>query len=186
MHASQPPMPKRPQSDAAGSTLIDGDDAAHGAEDEAPGATAFVRVDRTAPAPLPPPRRSDAAPVAPRKGLQVSLPDDEPAPVAAPKPAAPLPEEKKGRRGAWWDEKSEPIPEPAPDDLPGRTAVFQPPEPVPIPEPEPVPEPEPEVEPYRPVPAEDYQGHVPPGPPRWKARLRRAAIAAAVLAAAGI
>ena len=30
MHASHPPMPKRPQSDVAGSTLIDGDDAAQG------------------------------------------------------------------------------------------------------------------------------------------------------------
>src|SRR5581483_6883394 len=178
----EPPMPKRPQSDVAGRTLIDGDETAEAAPDDAPGATAFVRVDRSAPAPLPPARRTDAAPLAPRKGLQVSLPDDEPAPAAPPKPAAPVPEEKKGRRGAWWDAKAEPIPEPGPDDLPGGTAVFEAPEPAPQPEPAPVAEPEPEVEPYRPVPAHDYQGHVPPGPPRWKVRLRRASIAAAVLA----
>jgi penicillin-binding protein 1A len=184
-------MPKRPQSDVAGSTLIDGgDDPAQApAEDEAPGETAFVRVDRTAPkpAPLPPARRAGAVPLAPKKGLQVSLPDDEPAAPPPPKPVAPPPEKKKGRRGAWWDATSD-APEPGPDDLPGGTAVVQAPGPArePEPAPEPVPEPEPEVEPYRPVPADDYQGHVPSGPPRWKVRLRRAGVAAAVLVALGI
>ena len=65
----------------------------------------------------------------------------------------------------------------------GGTAVVKAPEPVPEPAlpPPPAPEPEPEVEPYRPVPADDYQGHLPPGPPRWKVRLRRAAFAAGAL-----
>ena len=36
------------------------------------------------------------------------------------------------------------------------------------------------------MPAEDYQGHVPSGPPRWKVRLRRAILAAGALVALGI
>jgi penicillin-binding protein 1A len=42
------------------------------------------------------------------------------------------------------------------------------------------------VEPYRPVPADDYQGHVPAGPPRWKKVLRRTAIAAGCLLLLGL
>ncbi|TMA41655.1 MAG: hypothetical protein E6J82_11740, partial [Deltaproteobacteria bacterium] len=94
--------------------------------------------------------------------------------------------EKRGRRGAWWDEKPEKETEPDPDDLPGRTAVVQAPEPEPQPESEPKPPAEPEVEPYRPVPADDYQGHVPEGPPRWKVLLRRAAWTAGALVALGV
>src|SRR5512138_307455 len=105
------PMAKRPESDVAGSTLIERDKTApdpvpaHGAEEAPPGGTAHVRVDRAAPrqAPLPPSRRAGDAPPAPRKGLQVSLPEDEPAPAPPPRRAPPPPEEKQGRRGAWWD-----------------------------------------------------------------------------------
>src|ERR1700687_4346427 len=99
--------------------------------DEAPGATAFVRFDaqRAPTAPLPPPRRGAEQPVAPRKGLQVTLPDDEPAPPPPPKRiVAPSPD-KKGRRGNWWDAKSEklpaedaPPPEPEPPPQPGARA----------------------------------------------------------------
>jgi len=184
------PSSKRPESDA-GSTLIDVDDDAStreqtplAPEDDAPGATAFVRVDGPASraAPLPPSRRAEVAPLAPRKGLQISLPDEESSAPPQPRlPAAPAPEDPKGRRGAWWDAKQEREPEPGPDDLPGSTAVAQAPAPEPEPEPEPLPPPEPEVEPYRPVPADDYQGHVPAGPRRWKVLLRRAALAAGAL-----
>ncbi|HYS07314.1 MAG TPA: PBP1A family penicillin-binding protein [Myxococcales bacterium] len=197
--------PKRPPSEA-GSTLAGVEDNAPTPEevpvlpangDEAPGSTAAVRVEGKGgkATPLPPPRRTEATPVAPRKGLQVSLPEDEPAaPKPPPRRIAPLPEENRGRRGAWWDMKEEPQPEPAPDDLPGATAVVEAPEPAPEPEPEPEPEPppappealEPEVEPYRPVPADDYQGHVPEGPPRWKVWLRRAAWTAGALFVAGV
>jgi len=56
--------------------------------DDAPGATAFVRIEDVKPAPskLPPLRQ---APVqgAPKKGLQVTLPDDDPPPPPKPKPA---------------------------------------------------------------------------------------------------
>src|SRR5438445_7060893 len=82
-----------------------------------------------------------------------------------------------------------PPPEPAPseDDSPGATAFFRAPRAAKPPPPaEPV---EPEVEPYRPVPADDYAGHVPAGPPRWKVWLRRAAWtagAAAVLVLLGL
>jgi len=49
----------------------------------------------------PPPAQS-----APKKGLQVQLPDDEPPPPPPPKKVEKAPEPKgKGRRGAWWDEK---------------------------------------------------------------------------------
>src|SRR5437899_388305 len=192
--------PKRPDA-ASGGTLIDVEDESMAGEQasvesDGPGSTAVVRVDRGASrsAPLPPARRAESAPAAPRKGLQISLPEDQPAAPPPPKrPLPPPPAEKRGRRGAWWDEKHErePEPEPDPDDLPGSTALVQAPEPVPEPEPEPEPEPppppsEPEVEPYRPVPADDYQGHVPAGPPRWKIVLRRAAWTAGALAVAGI
>ncbi|HZX96938.1 MAG TPA: transglycosylase domain-containing protein, partial [Myxococcales bacterium] len=156
--------------------------------DEAPGATAFVRVDAPGASAPPMPRRTETAPSAPKKGLQVTLPDEEPAPPPPPKrPLPPPPPDHKGRRGAWWDEKQEQLPEPDPDDLPGATAMVQ--APIPEPEPEPPP-PEPEreieVEPYRPVPADDYAGHLPDGPPRWKVRLRRAAWIAAALLVAGM
>src|SRR5437764_10001364 len=196
--------PKRP--DPSGGTLIDveeepsaagrrGDDAPGStavvrppAHDDAPGGTAFVRVDRgQKAAPLPPTRRPEQVHAALKKGLQVSLPDEEPAaPPPKKRPLPPPPDEKRGRRGAWWDEKPEKEPEPDPDDLPGRTAVVQAPEPEPQPEPEPKPPAEPEVEPYRPVPADDYQGHVPEGPPRWKVLLRRAAWTAGALVALGV
>lgn len=104
-------------------------------------------------------------------------------PVAAP-PTPPLPAvapagEKRGRRGNWWDARPQPIPEPEPEPEPES-------EPEPIPEPAPEHPAEPEVEPYRPLPAEDYQGHVPPGPSPWKKRLRRGAWAAGALAVIGI
>ena len=183
--------PKQPQSDV-GSTFIDVEDGASTREqaDDAPGATAFVRVEGAdpRPAPVPPRRGADTAPFAPRKGLQVSLPDEEPAAAAPPpRPVASLPE-TKGRRGAWWDTRQEPEPEPVPDDLPGATAMLQAPEPEPEPPPEPEPAPplEPEVEPYRPVPADDYQGHVPAGPPPWKVFLSRAAWAGGALIVLGL
>ena len=112
------PSPKPPSPDV-GSTFVDAQDDAPtprqvpvlpGA-DEAPGATAVVRVEGgpARPAPLPPSRRPDPTPRAPRKGLQISLPDETPAgALPIPKPAAPLPEEKRGRRGAWWDAQQEP------------------------------------------------------------------------------
>jgi penicillin-binding protein 1A len=198
-------MPKRPQPDAdSGGTLVDLEPATAtpAPADEAPGSTAAVRIDSPPAdevvrvdrgggksAPLPPTRRADNVPLAPRKGLQVSLPDEE---IAAPPPKKPLPPppEKKGRRGAWWDEKQERLPEepePSPDDLPGSTAVVEAPAPEPEPEPPPPPPPaEPEVEPYRPVAADDYQGHLPAGPPRWKVRLRRAAVISGALFALGL
>ena len=140
-----------------------------------------------------PPKRPDAA----SGGTLIDVEDEstsEDQPAAPPPPKRPLPPppaEKRGRRGAWWDEKHErePEPEPDPDDLPGSTALVQAPEPEAEPEPEPEPPPppsEPEVEPYRPVPADDYQGHVPAGPPRWNIVLRRAAWTAGALAVAGI
>ena len=79
--------------------------------DDAPGGTAFVRLD----APGVPPRRGapqKPQPLAPRKGLQVQLPDDEPAPPPPPpKRVIPKPADKKGRRGAWWDEESPKLPD---------------------------------------------------------------------------
>src|SRR5216684_3944155 len=156
------------------------------AADDVPGGTAFVRLDGPGGQQRP---RKEQAPLAPRKGLQVSLPDEEPAPPPPPKRvvAPPAPAQKKGRRGAWWDEQAaeipdepepeppppEPEPVPAEDDSPGATAFLRS-RPAPKPPP-PAEAPEPEVEPYRPVPADDYQGHVPAGPPRWKIWLRRAA-----------
>src|SRR3954463_9586283 len=191
-------MPKRPHPDAdSGGTLIDlenvdpasGEDGqgatavvrVESAADDAPGATAVVRVDRGGdkPAPLPPRRRADPMPSAPRKGLQVSLPEETATKPIPQKPLPPPPPEARGRRGAWWDARQEPLPdepEPGPDDLPGSTAMVELPAPEPEPEPPPPPPPaEPEVEPYRPVAADDYQGHVPAGPPRWKVLVRRAA-----------
>jgi len=75
------------------------------------GATAFVRVDRLPP--LPARQRLGEKPpaqTAPRKGLQVTLPDDEPQAPPPPKRviAQPPPAGKKGRRGAWWDEEAAP------------------------------------------------------------------------------
>ena len=143
------------------------------------GATAFLRV---------PPE------LAPRKGLQVSLPDEEPAP---PPPkrfiARPPPDDAKGRRGAWWDEKSAPIRDeepppraapvevPSPDEEKGATAFLRI-RPPPAPPPE---RSEPEVEPYRPVPADDYAGDLDWQTPRWKVWLRRAAWTCALLALFG-
>lgn len=102
--------------------------------DDAPGATAFVRVEDAG---GPPPRRAPpAAPAsgAPKKGLQVQLPDDEP-PPPKPKPKpAPAAAQSKGRRGAWWDEEkpkggdedeAPAAPEPSPDDAPGATAFLK-------------------------------------------------------------
>src|SRR5882672_12208907 len=155
------------------------------AADDVPGGTAFVRLDGPSGQ-----QRSRKEPLAPRKGLQVSLPDEEPAPPPPPpkRLVAPPTPAKKGRRGAWWDEEAaqipeapepepEPPPEPEPvpseDDSPGATAFLRArPSPKPAP---PAEAPEPEVEPYRPVPADDYEGHVPAGPARWKIWLRRAA-----------
>ena len=108
-------MPKRPEPDVAGSTLIDAD----AAEDQAPGATAFVRIDKTdgetRAAATRAPGRGDAA--APRRASRFPSPTTSPLPAPPPRPA-PIPEEKKGRRGAWWDARHEPVPEPGPDDLP--------------------------------------------------------------------
>ena len=81
------------------------DESLDAAPDDAPGATAFVRLEDTGK--LPPPRAA-AAPTsgAPKKGLQVQLPDDEP-PPPKPKPkVAPPAAKAKGRRGAWWDEEA--------------------------------------------------------------------------------
>src|SRR5713226_3200876 len=92
------------------------------ADDDVPGGTAFVRLDGPGGQQRP---RKEQAPLAPRKGLQVSLPDEEPAPPPPPKRvvAPPAPAQKKGRRGAWWDEQAaeipdEPEPEPPPPSLP--------------------------------------------------------------------
>ncbi len=165
--------------ESPGSTVAMRAQPAPGADD-APGGTAFVRLDVPGGQ-----RRSRNEPLAPRKGLQVSLPDEEPAPPPPPKRVTPQPppDKKRGRRGAWWDEKAaeipdepEPEPEPVPseDASPGATAFLRA-RPKPPPPPQPPEPPEPEVEPYRPVPADDYAGHVPEGPPRWKIWLRRAA-----------
>ena len=175
------------------------------APDEGPandGSTAFVRLDQVPSLPGgrkkseagPPPRRVEAPPPgAPRKGLQVTLPDEEPAPPPPPKRviAQPPADAKKGRRGAWWDEEAgkitdeppppPPPPEPSPDDKPGATAFVRVPPPPP---PKPPPPAEPEVV-YRPVPASDYAGHLSAGPPAWKTWARRSLVTAALLAAAG-
>src|SRR5207237_7305284 len=108
---------------------------------------------------------------------------------------APPPPDKKGRRGNWWDAKhdkdkdEEPEPEPDPDDLPGGTAMVQRPVVEPEPEPEPPPpepEPEPQLEPYRPLPADDYQGHLTAEEPAWKVWTRRAVWSGALLAILGV
>ena len=145
-------MPKAP--DDTGSTVVM-DDAAEtppdSTPDDVPGSTAFVRV---------------------------QLPGD-PLPPPAKRPVAPPSEEKRGRRGAWWNEEHPKIPdEPSPDDAPGATAFVRVEKPKPAPPPPT--EAEPEVEPYRPVPADDYAGHVPAGEPKWKTRLRRTGTLAAV------
>src|SRR5438067_9127638 len=78
--------------------------------DEVPSGTVIVGSGASVPRSRPAPE-----PLAPRKGLQVSLPDDDPAPVPPPKRvvARPPPEDTKGRRGAWWDEISAAIPDEA-------------------------------------------------------------------------
>src|SRR6266851_6375024 len=195
--------PKRPASppDSATSTLVTGPASEEEPRGDSPdtvevtpddpgsdGATAFLRA--------PPPRRPAAPPPAAEQspGSTVAMraqpapaPDEVPAPPPPPKRvvALPAPAQKKGRRGAWWDEHAaeipdepepeppEPEPVPSEDDSPGATAFLRA---RPTPKPPPPAEPsEPEVEPYRPVPADDYEGHVPAGPPRWKIWLRRAA-----------
>ena len=189
----RPPPPRRPAAQPPAATQSPASTVAMRAQppaaDDAPGATAFVRLDADGGHPR---ARKDQPPLAPRKGLQVSLPDDEPAPPPPPKRVVPQPppEQKKGRRGAWWDEKAaqipdepepepEPPPEPPPeaappeDDSPGATAFLRArPTPPPVAPAEPA---EPEVEPYRPVPADDYAGQAAEGPPRWRVWLRRAA-----------
>ena len=162
--------------------------------DENPGATAFVRVDggglagKSAPLPA---RRVAPQPSAPRKGLQVTLPDDEPAAPPPPKKVVPKEAAPKGRRGNWWDAEAEkeaepppppPPPPPSEDDVAGATAFVQ----VPRPKPKaPPPEPEPEVAPYRPVMADDYGGHLKSGEPAWKTWTRRAAWTGVTLALLG-
>ncbi|MBS2025684.1 MAG: transglycosylase domain-containing protein, partial [Deltaproteobacteria bacterium] len=209
--------------DGAGDTVRNPPPAA---EDDAAGATAFVRLDHGGPPAAPIPSRPGAQPKggsAPKRGLQVQLPDDEPPPAPKPKPKpAPAPAGKKGRRGAWWDEEAAKVPdEPEPQ---------APPELPPEPEPDPehdgatamyqtggeseddaqgatafVPgnrnrarqaEPEPEIEApkrkkveepevYRPVAADDYEGHLGSGPPKWKVWLRRAVVLAIVFTVLG-
>ena len=148
------------------------------------GSTAFVRVeDLGGP-------RGKSAPLAPRKGLQVQLPDDEPPPPPKPKPQAAAPAGKKGRRGNWWEkgkdnppddeETTEPAgdPEPAPEEPPeddgaGATAFLRAEVPPPAPRRR---APEPEAQPaednrtqfYRPdeaVLGRDVQKERPPPPP---------------------
>lgn len=150
--------------------------------DDAAGGTAVVRFDRArngaAPAPI------DRTPAAPRKGLQIQLPEDEPDAAPPTRIAAPV-AESQGRRGRWWDAKPKPT-EPAPEPIPEPAPL---PDPEPILEPEPEASPEPEVEPYRPVPADDYRGDdapPPPAQPRWKRRLRRALGATGALTVLGI
>src|SRR5438128_10431601 len=170
----RPAAPAPPANESPGSTVAMRTPSPPAADD-GPGATAFVRLDGAGAQQR---SRKEQAPLAPRKGLQVSLPDEEPAPPPPPKRVVAQPvSDKKGRRGAWWDEQAAPIPdepepaapepppEPPPelappeDDSPGATAFFRAPRP-----PKPPPPAEPEVEPYRPVPADDYAGHVPAGP----------------------
>ena len=184
-----------------------GSSPAAGASDEPAndGSTAFVRLDQVPPLPGrkpeagPPPRMprlgEKPASSAPKKGLQVTLPDDEPEPPPPPKRviAQPAPDAKKGRRGSWWDEEAakvpdepeppKPAPEPeeetvpgSPDDVPGATAFVRQQD---LPRPKPRPAPEPEVE-YRPVRAHDYAGDVKAGPPAWKKWARRALAVAAI------
>ena len=160
--------------------------------DENPGATAFVRIDGGGPAgksaPLPA-RRPAAQPSAPRKGLQVTLPDEEPAAPPPPRKVVAKAPEQKGRRGNWWDAEAEkeeeppPPPPPSEDDVAGATAFVQVPRRKPEPPP---PEPEPEVAPYRPVMADDYAGHLKAGEPAWKIWTRRAAWTGVALSLLGI
>ncbi len=101
------------------------------ASDDAPGATAFVRIEDVKPAPSKlPPLRQAPAQGAPKKGLQVTLPDDDP-PPPPPKPkAVPVVAKAKGRRGDWWNQKSG-----SGDDVEEEVAENEP-----APEPEPAPE----------------------------------------------
>src|SRR5438105_2228200 len=71
---------------------------------------------------------------------------------------------------------------PVSDENPGATAFVRV-EPKPKPPP---PEPEPEVEVYRPLPADDYAGHVPSGPPPWQVWLRRAVTLSIVFGVLGL
>ena len=200
-----PPVRRPPPAAPGGSPSRAAPAAAPDSEPANDGSTAFVRLDHVPPAPGarkkteagPPPRRADPPePGAPRKGLQVTLPDEEPAPAPPPRRAIPQPpaDAKKGRRGAWWEEaaaKAEepppPPPEPPPappepppveDEQPGATAFVR------VAPPQPEARPPPEVV-YRPVPASDYAGHVSAAPPAWKKWLRRSVAGAAALAVLG-
>lgn len=103
------------------------------------GSTAFVRLEdvgepkKKSSNDAPPPRRAPQEQSAPKKGLQVTLPDDEPPPPPKPKPkpvaAAPG---KKGRRGNWWDKSADKLPDDEEETAPGEPAQEEPP-----PEPEP-------------------------------------------------
>ena len=150
-------MAKRPNPD---------DDSLNAAPDDNPGATAFVRLDDAGNLP-PPPRAPAPTSGAPKKGLQVQIPDDEPAPPPPKPKVAPPAAKPKGRRGAWWDEKSagagddeevtapaEPQEEPEPpaDDAPGATAFLKVDEPPPPPRRK---GPAPRAEPVEEAPADD-------------------------------
>jgi hypothetical protein len=144
-----------------------------GPTDDAPGATAFVRLDDAGK--LPPPRAPAPTSGAPKKGLQIQLPDDEPPPPPKKKVAPPV-AKPKGRRGAWWDEQSAG----AGDDE--ATAPGGPGEP---PADEPPAEEPAQEEPAEP-PADDAPGataflkvEAPPPPPRRKAPAPPAAAAPA-------
>jgi hypothetical protein len=150
------------------------------AEEEGP-STFYVRMDPEG-NPIDQPPAEEAPMKAPKKGLQVQLPDDDDDAKKAPpppkaKPAAAAPTDRKGRRGNWWEHKDEPEPEPEPepetepideappseDDVPGGTAILrvdEPPPPPPRrrapPRVEPEPEQEEETEPRgRHEPAQD-------------------------------
>ena len=218
------------------------------------GATAFVRLDKPSGRgkgdSAPPPLRRAPPQSAPKKGLQVTLPDDEP---EAPKPPpraklAPVADGKKGRRGNWWDEptrkvsdedmqpetapvaEAEPAPDesnatsldqprveaeaahdgatafarvaapqPQEDDPEGATAVVSAKnnpnrrpkskfadEEIQVEAPKPKAKTKPAPEEYRPTAADDYQGHLQAGPPRWKVWLRRAVITGVTLSLLGV
>jgi penicillin-binding protein 1A len=216
------------------------------------GATAFVRIDKPAPSgkgksdSAPPPLRRAPPPSAPKKGLQVTLPDDEPeAPKPPPKAKLAPVAATKGRRGNWWDEPTRKVsdedmqPETAPvEDAPAEsneTSLDQPrvepeaahdgatafvrvapqdevepeaptavvsaknnpnrkPKPkfvdeeiqVEAPKPKAKAKPKAAPEAYKPTAADDYQGHLGAGGPRWKVWLRRAVAASVLLAVLGV
>ena len=141
-------MAKRPPAD---------DDAPPSDEPANDGATAFVRVDDAANLRGSRGKPDAPPPLAPRKGLQVQLPDEEPPPPPKPKTklAAAEPAGKKGRRGNWWDDAKQKLPEdeeppadpqPAPDDdAAGATAFLRAEAPKPPPPRRRAREPEPEA-----------------------------------------